>query len=101
MKTPLKIPLTNMQRILILKRKVGGGSNYLSDLERDHFGTNARSTMKPFMVQYVADYGSFDYIYDTYLLYLWDQLITPPTPPGAGGESGVPIGFMNLGLTYA
>lgn len=98
MKQPIKKPLTNMQRILILKRKIGGGSDYLSDLERDHFGTNARSIMRPFMHQYVqALDGAFDSVYDDYLLYLWDQLENPPVV--GGDNAGRSMGLL-LALTY-
>lgn len=100
MKIPLKKPLTNMQRILILQAKQNGGSNYLSDLEREHFGTNARSRMRPYMHQYVqAMDGAFDDVYDDYLLYLWDQ-IQNPIPVGGTGGPGSPIGLL-LALTQA
>jgi len=92
-------PLTNTQRILILQEKLGGGSDYISDLEKDHFGFSSRSMMRAFMGAYVqAKNDNFDSVYDDYLLYLWDQLNT--TPPVVGGDNtGRPMGLL-LALTY-
>ena len=95
-------PLTNTQRILILQARTTALSGYLADLEKIHFNTTARSEMRGYMNNYVqAIDGSFQDVYDDYLLYLWDELNAPVTPPGGVGERGVPIGLMNLGITYA
>lgn len=100
MTTPDK-PLTNTERMIILRRWLNSSNDFLSDLEKDHFRTSARSEMRPiFATRVQALNGAFDSVYDDYLLSLWYELENPPPVGGGDTQSGVPIGFMNLGITY-
>lgn len=90
------LPLTNIQRILILQQYESRSDRFLSDLERVHFNTNARSEMRPLMAPKVSNTdGAFDDVYDEYLLALWDELNAGSAPEvGGPGGDGSPIGLL-------
>jgi len=97
---------TNQWRIEKLQILTGLNTRYHADLQRAHFGTNRLSEMRERIIQLRPSFSSKRYepwekFYNDYLEMAAYDVQNPAFTGPVNILAGQPIGFMNLGITYA